>query len=112
VADSTHDDAWAVVVTLEREAGQRLYGYALHLGIDTARASDLVQEALLRLWREIAQGTVVGSPEAWAYRTLSRLAMDEHRHECRFAGFGRRSGLPTLASVAPSVRRRAAASGR
>ncbi len=38
-----------------------------------------VQEALLRLWRELGRGTTIGSLEAWTFRTLSRLAMDEHR---------------------------------
>ena len=47
--------------------------------MDAGRAGDLVQESLLRLWRELGDGTDIRSPEAWTYRTLSRLAMDEHR---------------------------------
>ena len=86
------DDAWDAVVALEREAGQRLYGYALRLGIDSGRAADLVQDALLRLWRELGQGTVIGSREAWTYRALSRLAMDEHRLHRRIAGLVSRLG--------------------
>jgi RNA polymerase sigma factor (sigma-70 family) len=38
-----------------------------------------VQEALLRLWRELRRGVVIASPEPWLFRTVSRLAMDEHR---------------------------------
>jgi RNA polymerase sigma-70 factor (ECF subfamily) len=83
--DATRDAAWDAVVALERETGQHLYGYALRLGVDPARAQDLVQEALLRLWRELGQGTVIGSREAWTFRTLSRLAMDEHRLHRRIA---------------------------
>jgi RNA polymerase sigma factor (sigma-70 family) len=85
VPEATRDDAWASVVALERASGQRLYGYALRLGIDRARSSDLVQEALIRLWRELRKGTMVNSPEAWAFRTIARLAMDEHRLHRRLA---------------------------
>ena len=79
------DETWASVVALERESGQRLYGYARHLGVDEERAADLVQEALIRLWREIGRGTAIVSPEAWAYRTVARLAADEHRLRRRIA---------------------------
>jgi RNA polymerase sigma factor (sigma-70 family) len=92
VLEATRDDAWDVVVALEQESGQRLYGYALRLGIDTGRAADLVQEALLRLRRELGKGTVIGSREAWTFRTLSRLAMDEHRLHRRIAGLIARLG--------------------
>ena len=90
--DTTSDAAWDLVVALERESGQRLYGYALRLGVDSGRAGDLVQEALLRLWRELGRGTLIGSREAWTFRTLSRLAMDEHRLDRRIAGLISRLG--------------------
>ena len=90
--DATRDAAWDLVVALEGEFGQRLYGYALRLGVDSGRAADLVQEALLRLWRELGQGTLIGSREAWTFRTLSRLAMDEHRLDRRIAGLVHRLG--------------------
>ena len=77
--EPTRDDAWDAIVALDREQGQRLYGYALRLGVDPGRASDLVQEALVRLWRELDRGTVIASREGWTYRTLTRLAADEHR---------------------------------
>ena len=67
------------MVSLEAKVGSRLYGYAVHLGVDGPRADDLVQDALLRLWRELRQGVVIASPEPWLFRTVSRLAMDEHR---------------------------------
>jgi RNA polymerase sigma-70 factor (ECF subfamily) len=92
VQDTVRDDAWDAIVALDREHGQKLYGYALRLGIDAGRAADLVQEALLRLWRELGQGTVMASPEAWTYRTLSPLAMDEHRLSRRIAGLVARLG--------------------
>jgi RNA polymerase sigma factor (sigma-70 family) len=92
VLDATRDDTWDAIVALEQESGQRLYGYALRLGVDRGRAADLVQEALLRLWGELRKGTLVESPEAWAYRALSRLAMDEHRLDRRIAGLVARLG--------------------
>ena len=90
--EGTRDTAWDVVVALEQESGQRLYGYALRLGIDSGRAGDLVQEALLRLWRELGRGTVIASREAWTFRALSHLAMDEHRLDRRLAGLVSRLG--------------------
>jgi RNA polymerase sigma factor (sigma-70 family) len=90
---ASRDDSWASVVALEREAGQRLYGYAMHLGVDGARAADLVQEALIRLWRELGRGTVIGSPEAWAFRTVAHLAADEHRLRQRIARLVGRLGV-------------------
>lgn len=83
--DGVRDDAWDAIVALDREHGQRLYGYALRLGVDAGRAADLVQEAFVRLWQELSRGAVVTSPEAWSYRTVSRLAMDEHRFHRRIA---------------------------
>ena len=90
--EAVRDDAWDAVVALEQESGQRLYGYAVRLGVDSGRAADLVQEALLRLWRELGQGSLIASREAWTYRTLSHLAMDEHRLHRRIAGLVSRLG--------------------
>jgi RNA polymerase sigma-70 factor (ECF subfamily) len=92
VQDGVRDDAWDAIVTLDREHGQRLYGYALRLGVDSGRAGDLVQEALLRLWRELSRGAPVASREAWTYRTVARLAMDEHRLDRRIARLVARLG--------------------
>jgi RNA polymerase sigma-70 factor (ECF subfamily) len=92
VLNAKRDDAWVAVVALEQESGQRLYGYAIRLGIDSGRAADLVQEALLGLWRELGEGAVIASREAWTFRALSRLAMDEHRLHRRIAGLVSRLG--------------------
>jgi RNA polymerase sigma factor (sigma-70 family) len=92
VLEASGDDAWQAVVALEHASGQRLYGYALRLGVDHGRAGDLVQEALLRLWRELSGGVDIRSPEAWTFRTLSRLAMDDHRLRRRIVTLAARLG--------------------
>ena len=44
-----------------------------------SEAEDVVQEALLRLYREVEQGTEVESPEAYFVTVVTRLAIDELR---------------------------------
>ena len=68
-------------------------------GSTPAAPVDLVQEALLRLWRELSGGADIRSPEAWTYRTLSRLAMDEHRLHRRIATLITRLGDRTTPYV-------------
>jgi RNA polymerase sigma factor (sigma-70 family) len=64
---------------LHEEHASRLFDFARHQGLQDAQASDAVQEALLRLWRELRRGTIVDNPVAWLYRTTYRLAMEHHR---------------------------------
>jgi RNA polymerase sigma factor (sigma-70 family) len=92
VREPTRDDAWDAIVALDREHGQRFYGYALRLGIDPSRAADLVQEALIRLWRELGRGTAIVSREAWTYGTLAHLAADERRLHRRITNLVTRLG--------------------
>ncbi len=97
--DAMRDEAWEAVVALDRAHGQRLYGYALRLGVGSGRAADLIQEALLRLWRELSRGVQIASREAWTYRTVARLAMDEHRLDRRIASLVSRLGERTTPRV-------------
>ena len=75
-----------VVIDLERQHGQALFGFVLRLGLSDVEARDAVQEVLLRVWSQLVAGTVIESPRSWAFRSIYRLAMDEHRLRRRAAG--------------------------
>jgi RNA polymerase sigma factor (sigma-70 family) len=68
-----------IVEDVNARSGQQLFGFARRLGLRDDEADDAVQEALLRLWRTVRDGTVLDSPIAWTFRTTYRLAMDRHR---------------------------------
>jgi RNA polymerase sigma-70 factor (ECF subfamily) len=72
-----------VVQDVDARHGQQLLGLAIRSGLSRDAAEDAVQEALLRLWLEIRKGIDIIEPRAWAFRTLYRLAMDEHRFRRR-----------------------------
>jgi RNA polymerase sigma factor (sigma-70 family) len=68
-----------MVTTIQAEHGSALFDFARHMGLTDEQAADAVQEALLRLWRELRKGTVIERPPAWLYRTVYHLAMAQHR---------------------------------
>jgi RNA polymerase sigma factor (sigma-70 family) len=68
-----------VVTELHEVHGGRLFDFARHQGLADQQAADAVQEAMLRLWRELRRGTRIDNPLAWAYRATYRLAMEQHR---------------------------------
>jgi RNA polymerase sigma factor (sigma-70 family) len=68
-----------IVEDVNARSGQQLFGFARRLGLRDDEADDAVQEALLRLWRSVGDGTILDSPVAWTFRTTYRLAMDRHR---------------------------------
>ncbi|MFL5646481.1 MAG: RNA polymerase sigma factor, partial [Chloroflexota bacterium] len=75
-ADASPVAADAVTVTELHDAhGAALYDFARHLGLNDEQAADALQEAMLRLWRELQRGTLIERPPAWLYRTVYRLAM-------------------------------------
>jgi len=61
------------------QRGRELWGLARRLGATNEQAHDAVQEAHLRLWRELGRGTVIDDLDAWTFRVLYRLVMDQHR---------------------------------
>jgi len=75
----------ALVTELHDAHGAALYDFARHLGLSDEQAADALQEAMLRLWRELRRGTLIERPPAWLYRTLYRLAMEQHRWRRRLA---------------------------
>ena len=68
-----------MVTELHDAHGASLYDFARHLGLSDEQAADALQEAILRLWRELRRGNVIERPPAWLYRAIYRLAMEQHR---------------------------------
>ena len=58
---------------------QAMFGFVRRLGLNDEQADDAVQEVFARLLAEQRGGVIVARPRSWAYRTLYRLAMDQHR---------------------------------
>ena len=88
-ADATHASPLAadaaMVTELHDAHGPALYDFARHLGLSDEQAADALQEAILRLWRELRRGAIIERPPAWLYRTLYRLAMEQHRWRHRLS---------------------------
>jgi RNA polymerase sigma factor (sigma-70 family) len=82
---------------LYQRRSQEMFGFARRLGLADEDASDAVQETMLRLWRELDSGTNVADPDAWAFRTLYRLAVDNHRLRGRLRGLAERLRAPRSA---------------
>jgi RNA polymerase sigma-70 factor (ECF subfamily) len=78
-AGATTDVDRAVVADLHDRRGRELFGFARHLGLSDEEALDAAQEALLRLWTALDDGADIKQPDAWVFRTLYRLCMDQHR---------------------------------
>jgi len=68
-----------LLTDLQAEHGQALYDFARHQGLTDEQAADAVQEAFLRLWRELRRGISIDRPPAWLFRTVYHLAMGQHR---------------------------------
>jgi RNA polymerase sigma-70 factor (ECF subfamily) len=78
VGESADHVAHRVTEHYERR-GRELWGLARRLGATHEQAADVVQEAHLRLWRELSTGTYVEDIDAWVFRVAYRLVMDQHR---------------------------------
>ncbi|MBA3799463.1 MAG: sigma-70 family RNA polymerase sigma factor [Geodermatophilaceae bacterium] len=93
-----------LVEELQEQSGQALFGFARRLGLTDEQAADAVQETLLRLWRELHRGRPIDDRAAWAFRTIYRIAMDEHRLRRRLGGLRdrlqREGGHPSSRSEA------------
>ena len=69
----------ARIADLYERRGRELWGLARRLGASDEQAADVVQEAHLRLWHELGRGTDIEDLDAWTFRVLYRLVMDQHR---------------------------------
>ncbi|MBO4270759.1 sigma-70 family RNA polymerase sigma factor [Microbispora triticiradicis] len=70
-------DEELVRALFEDHAGP-LYGYVLRLTSDPGRAEDVVQETLLRAWRNPA--VLEGRPvRAWLFTVARNIVVDQHR---------------------------------
>jgi RNA polymerase sigma factor (sigma-70 family) len=70
---------------------QALFGFVRRLGLTDDQADDAVQEVLLRLLGQLRDGSAIVNPRAWVYRSIYRLAMDQHRMRRRWASIMARS---------------------
>ena len=82
----------AIVADVHERRGRELFGFARHLGMTDEEAHDAAQEALLRLWTAIDGGTAIEQPDAWTFRTLYRICMDQHRWRRRVRALAERIG--------------------
>lgn len=78
-ATASTDALSSRVVDLYERRGRELWGLARRLGADEEQAHDVVQEAHLRLWRELSAGAQIDDLDAWTFRVAYRLVMDQHR---------------------------------
>src|SRR5665647_3726667 len=70
-----------LMIELHSDHARALWGFALRLtGGDRAHAEDVVQETLLRAWRDrrILRSTTAGT-RAWLFTVARRLVIDEWR---------------------------------
>ena len=67
---------------------QALFGFVRRLGLTDEQADDAVQEVLARLLAEQRRGVAIENPRAWAYRSIYRIAMDQHRLRTRIRAIG------------------------
>ena len=79
-----------VVTSVHLRRGRELWTLARRLGLSEAEADDAVQEAMTRLWQALRSGSGITDPDAWAFRLVYRLAMDEHRLRRRLLGIASR----------------------
>ena len=95
-AEVLAEELSVVVARLQHSDAQPMFGFVRRLGLTDEQADDAVQEVFSRLLAEHRRGIGIANPRAWAYRTIYRLAMDQHRLRARLrALIGRLEGTPT-----------------
>lgn len=71
------------IVQLFREIRTPLYSYLVCIGLKPHEADDIVQEAFLRLHRQLAAGVHIDEPRAWVFRVARNVSLNVHRVERR-----------------------------
>jgi RNA polymerase sigma factor (sigma-70 family) len=101
-ADALRD----TILGLQADRGAELWGLARHLGLSVEEADDALQETLLRLWSQLRDGRSIDRPDAWAFRTIYRIAMDRHRWTRRVRLLASRVGAEPVrpAAIDPTDR--------
>src|SRR5262249_49585607 len=61
-----------------------IFSYLVHFGLPAARAQELTQDAFLKLYLKLAEGTPIENPRAWLYRVAHNLALRSHAREGKF----------------------------
>jgi RNA polymerase sigma-70 factor (ECF subfamily) len=61
-----------------------LYRYLVSSGVESAEAQDVAQEAFLRLYVALRNGTDIHTPKGWIYRVAHNLAVDRRLRERRY----------------------------
>jgi RNA polymerase sigma factor (sigma-70 family) len=95
-----------VLREVDQQHGQSLLGLAIRSGLAHDAAEDAVQEAMFRLWQEVRKGVDVIDPRAWTFRTLYRIAMDEHRIRRRTSDVFARLSTGSWRTLDPDIAQR------
>jgi RNA polymerase sigma-70 factor (ECF subfamily) len=67
------------------EAERRnIYSYVVYLGLPSARAQELTQDAFLKLYLVLSEGKTIQNPLAWLYRVAHNLALRSHTRDQKF----------------------------
>ncbi len=85
-SDAPQPPIEARVLSLYREHGKHLFGYAFGLLGRRADAEDVVQDAFLRLSEHVAAGGPDSNLRAWLFRVTTNLCRDILRSRRRVAG--------------------------
>ena len=59
----------------------KLYRYALHIVKDVMLAEDIVQEVLVKVWKNKKQLNTIDNKEAWCMRVTRNLSFDKLRRK-------------------------------
>jgi len=67
------------LLALHRDHAGALWGYVARLTRDAARAEDIVQETMLRAWRQQIGDDATGNARAWLFTVARNLVVDDAR---------------------------------